>query len=313
MDTPGCERRGLVANANRARRAAVLACLLLATWIAMILSGSFIGMVTAEYTNFVHGHEPFSANGANPDVAVHFVSGWWNAIRDLARTYAGEDPPRSLSWIVWLATTCALVGGVLLSAPLVGLRARAESGVPLRWAIAGGGVLGGSLGVGVVLVLIDLPRIAVRWNGGQDPLGALPIAMVPVTLLIAWIGTGLVWSWALQNAGKGPDPNRIGRFVRWLFAGTCVELVIAAPTFAVAARRDSCFCSWMSWWSILIGTVTLTVLGGPMLLLMLTRRARLGWIRRACGNCGYPVRTGSHVCPECGAGIRGNAPASLPA
>ncbi|MBM4006391.1 MAG: zinc ribbon domain-containing protein [Planctomycetes bacterium] len=308
MDTLRGESGGLVANANGARRAMVLVCLLLATWIAMILVGSFIGMVTLEYTNFVHGHGPFDATGTNRDVAVHFVSGWWDAICSLARTYSFEFSARSETWIVWLATICALVGCVSLSAPLVGLRARAESGVPLSWAIAGGGVLGGSLGVGVVLVLIDLPRIA-AWEAGHSLTGG----MVFVTSLIAWIGTGVIWSWALQNAGKGPNPNRIGRFVRWLFAGTCVELAIAAPTFAVAARRDSCFCGWMSWWSILIGTVTLTVLGGPMLLLMLTRRARLGWIRRACGNCGYPVRTGAHMCPECGAGIRGNAPASLPA
>ena len=94
---------------------------------------------------------------------------------------------------------------------------------------------------------------------------------------------------------------------RRLFAGTCVELAIAAPTYALGIRRDSCWCEWGSWFGIVGGIAILTVLCGPMLVLLWTREARLQWIRASCRRCGYPLRTGSAVCPECGAPVPAGA------
>jgi len=36
------------------------------------------------------------------------------------------------------------------------------------------------------------------------------------------------------------------------------------------------------------------------LVLLWTREARLHWIRKACVHCGYPCRSGSTMCSECG-------------
>jgi predicted amidophosphoribosyltransferase len=59
--------------------------------------------------------------------------------------------------------------------------------------------------------------------------------------------------------------------------------------------------------------VVLTVLCGPMLILLWTRETRLHWIRRACAHCGYPCKTNSSVCAECGRPLAGAAADSLPA
>lgn len=313
MGATGGERAGLIADATGFRRFAVLAALLSATWVAMVVMGTFVGCVTCEATNLMHRNGPFNAN-ATLGVSEHFIGIWSGSMWDLLREYGGHSST-TLTVLLWLATMMAIAGGIMLAAPIVGVRLRRDSGVPLRWAIVGGGMLGGGLGVGCVLTLLDIIRIAAWSSGGNDPIPGSPtVGWILLFLLVAtWIGIGAIWAWALRQGGVSGNPSRVGRFVRWLFAGSCVELALAAPTFAVAARRESCFCSLFSWFAILVGTVVLTVLCGPMLVLLRTREARLQWIRRACGQCGYPVRTGSAVCPECGAQIRGVAAASLPA
>ncbi len=124
--------------------------------------------------------------------------------------------------------------------------------------------------------------------------------MHPAGLFVGWLVTGSVWALALRSAGSHRDPRRIDRAVRWLFAGSLVELALAAPTFAIASRRDSCFCGWVSWWGIALGTSTLLLLCGPMILLMRTHEARVQWMRSACPTCGYPQRSRGDRCSECG-------------
>lgn len=312
MGATGGQRGGLIADATGLRRFAVLSALLSATWVAMVVMGTFVGSVTYEVRNLMHGLGPFEPNAAQ-GVLEHLLKIWSGSMWDLLREYGGHTS-MTFAVLMWLPTAMALAGGIMLAAPVVGVRLRRDSGVPLRWAIVGGGMLGGGLGVGCVLTLLDIVRIAVWSSGRNDPMpGTSSMGwMVLLLLVAAWIGTGVIWAWALRQGGVSGNPSRVGRFVRWLFAGTCVELALAAPTFAVAARRESCFCSLFSWFAMLVGTIVLTVLCGPMLVLLRTREARLQWIRRACGQCGYPVRTGSAVCPECGAQIRGVAAASLP-
>ena len=88
--------------------------------------------------------------------------------------------------------------------------------------------------------------------------------------------------------------------MRWIFAGTAAEAAIAVPTLVLGLRRDSCYCSWFSWWVLVAGTTALILLCGPAIILLRTREARLGWMRGACVQCGYPRRGTSGVCPECG-------------
>ena len=313
MGPSGIEPHGLVANATGMRRVAVLAGLLACTWAAMVVTGTFVGVATAEFCWLLHQSGPFASN-ASEGVFEHFVSGWWSAVLELLGGYRVRDSGL-LTTLLWVGTLAGLAGGVALAGPVVGVRLRSGSGVPLRWAIFGGGLLGGGLGVGCVLSLLEAIRLAVVVAGGEDPTRTSPWAGAVVTalLVVAWVVTGLAWASAFRRGGSRGDPNRVGRFVRWLFAGSCVELALAAPTYAIAARRESCYCSLFSWFAILVGTAVLTVLCGPMVVLLRTREARLQWVRRACGECGYPARTGSTVCPECGARIMAPAAASLPA
>ena len=289
-------------HASGVRRFLTLSALMLGTWIAVIVITSGMGSASAELGEMIHlpngQPRPTSPIGH----AVQFVANWKEGIRGALHAHIRfSSSSRELVVLVWLATSATLFSALALLAPLVGAARRDGSGMPLTLAIMGGSVLGGGLGVGVMLVLIDIPRIMARLRGGSEPFANTSPWMFLLLGLLVWIFTGGIWGLALRSAGSASVPGRIARHVRWLFAGTVVELALAAPTFATAARRDSCYCAWGSWFALLIGAAVLTVLCGPMLILLWTREARIKWIRGACGNCGYPMRTGCLICPECGA------------
>ena len=212
------------------------------------------------------------------------------------------------------AVTLALVAmaagaPAMLVAPALGTRRPEPHGLSLRTSVAGAAVLGGLCAIGILATAWDLVGLA--WTPApQDPddwLKGGMMAMAPWILIPAWLASGTAVAFALRLAGGSRDPRMMARIVRWLVAGTCVELAIAAPTYVSALRRDQCTCSWGSWWAIIAGVTTLGVLCGPALLLLRTRETRMQWLRAACPECGYPRRGGGGPCPECG-----KAPADPP-
>jgi hypothetical protein len=201
-----------------------------------------------------------------------------------------------------------LLGGfapALISAPALVVRPGDRPGIPLKVSMLGAAILGGLIALLLVASAIELFAV-LRWSSQEySPMRFL---MHPAGLCVGWLVTGSLWALALRSAGSHRDPRRIDRAVRWLFAGSLVELAIAAPTFAIAARRDNCFCGWMSWWGIAIGTSALLLLCGPMIFLMRSFESRVQWMRSACPKCGYPQRSRGDACSECGHAYRQPAP-----
>jgi hypothetical protein len=181
--------------------------------------------------------------------------------------------------------------------------------------VAGAAFLGGACVLGILGTVWDVVGLALTPapTGPGQWLRGGSLALVPLVLIPAWIVSGTVIALLLRRAGRAHHPDRIDRFVRWIFAGTCVELAIAAPTYVVAMRRDDCHCSWGSWWAIVAGTASLGVLCGPALVLLATRRARMQWMRGTCLQCGYPMRgNAGGTCPECGGTNAGAETAAVP-
>ena len=121
------------------------------------------------------------------------------------------------------------------------------------------------------------------------------------TGFLVWLGGGFAWYLLLGRAGSARDPARLDRFLRWILAGTCVEMTLGTTAYLVARRKTECYCALASFWSIVLGTMTLLWMCGPWIVLLLTRTERLAWARGACRQCGYPRRTDTEVCTECGA------------
>lgn len=122
-----------------------------------------------------------------------------------------------------------------------------------------------------------------------------------ITANAVWIGGGFAWYMLLSHAGSMRNPAGLDRFVRWIFAGTCVELLLGVVFYLQVRRKTDCYCAMMSFWNLVFGLATLLWMCGPWAVLLLTRGERLQWARGACARCGYPRRTDAEVCTECGA------------
>lgn len=294
-----------IAHARGGRRTLTLAGLLMLMGAAAMVAGSFAATLMVGMGRLIHVGTSGMPSAA--ELPREFVQAWGSAIGLIARTLAFQEGFQA-AMLSWPFVAGLVVSPLLMLAPLVGMERNRPSGIPLRWSIAGAASLGGLLALAIVLVPLDLVRLLVRHLDGSDPLRSLGEWNFYATMLAIWAVTGFLWARALSRGGRHGHPDRVGRFVRWLFAGTCVELALAAPTYALASRRSDCWCDWLSWWSIVAGTVMLAVLCGPMLVLLWTREARLGWVRKACPHCGYPCRSASDQCSECGSPLPGQEP-----
>jgi hypothetical protein len=110
---------------------------------------------------------------------------------------------------------------------------------------------------------------------------------------------------------QGDHYSRSGRMLRALLAGSVLELLVAAPVHAWAARRSDCYCERGSYTGLVFGgTVLLWVFGPGVVLLFLRERYRREKLFPVCPACGYDLRGSAEpTCPECGAPLAGRGAA----
>jgi hypothetical protein len=135
----------------------------------------------------------------------------------------------------------------------------------------------------------DAQEIAAPWIWG----GALAM----------WLCSGFVWMYLLRRVGRTRDPIVLDRLLRVVFVGTSVELALGLPIYLFVRKRYSCYCALATFINLVMGVAALFWLCGPWAVLLWTREARRNWSRGACRACGYPQRSGSAVCSECGAAL----------
>ena len=226
------------------------------------------------------------------------------AVFELAKDLYPDSLESSIKLMV---VAVAVVAPSVIAAPALRNEPPRPNGRSLRLSVAGAAVLGGACVVGVLATAWDALGLGLtpppdepgQWLRGGS------MVLVPFVLVPAWIAAGFGWAVLIRRAGTARQPDGLDRMVRRIFAGTCVELAIAAPTLVVATRRDECYCSWGSWWAIVAGITSLGLLCGPAIVLLATRRTRMQWMRGVCMDCGYALRGGNAVCPECGKSVPG--------
>lgn len=240
-----------------------------------------------------------------------------DALRALGRAWSVFHPWHGdAEMALELAGIAAAIAGtqVAFVAPLVGRPSLAASGHSLRTSVVAAIVLAMFLTAGLLFALLQGLLLAVADPGRSTSWDHLALLGEPVivatVLVLVWMAAGACWCVVLWSSGSSRDPNGLRRFVRWILAGTAVELALSIPLYALARRHESCYCSLPAFWSILIGTTALFWLCGPWAVLFLTRGFRRGWSRGACATCGYPRRTGATVCSECGAPLSQPSPTS---
>lgn len=259
-----------------------------------VVSGSVLGAVA-----YPDGRESIAKGALDQQGAVSPLRLVEATGAEIARI---ADEFRRLLRVDWssacvvLAALVLISGPFLLAVPIVGPPVLVEGGRSMRAAVVGAAITAGAICTGLLGCIADLLWLATTSTGGIS-------GWVVIGMLAAWLVMGTIFGIALARAGRERDPAHIARFARWLLAGTVIELALAAPTLAAAERRDNCSCSWGSFWALAIGLATLGALCGPALVLLATRDARRHWARAACMRCGYPRRTDTSTCSECGAAL----------
>ena len=301
---------------SRIRRALALLALVAATYAAALAASTLVGGVTIRLGEWIRTDAPAApdpgaaapapeAVGSGGDAwgsVAALLDDWARMMKDVMRELLRGDVSGNIALAV---AVLVCVAPALIVAPALRRAPPEHPGRSLAWSIAGAAFLGGACAVGILATLWDLVGLAAVDAPADPPEGLRGGNVIyPWILVPAWAIAGLAWAWAFRRAGKAYAPDRIDRMVRWLVAGTCVELAIAAPTYAAAARRDSCYCSFGSWMAIVSGVTVLTVLCGPALLLLSTRRTRAQWMRAVCHECGYRRHGTQERCPECGEAYR---------
>lgn len=119
-------------------------------------------------------------------------------------------------------------------------------------------------------------------------------------LVLTWLLSSLGWSAVLWRAGAESNPDGVSRLVRAAFRGSALQVVLGLPLYIIVRRKESCWCSLVTFWSLCVGFASMILLCGPGAVLLLTRGHRRAWRRGACGSCGHLRAPSSDRCPECG-------------
>lgn len=197
--------------------------------------------------------------------------------------------------LVWAGLAVAFVS------PIVGRLDRSSSGRSLWPSVVAASLLGacitamlfaGLVEGGLAVVSADEPSFEAVLEDVWGWIWGGALAM--------WIASGFLWMVLLREVGKSRDPKGLDRLLRAVFAGTAMELVLGLPIYLMARKKYDCYCAMASFLNLVMGVTALLWLCGPWAVLLFTREARRGWSREACAQCGYPRKTGSAVCTECG-------------
>jgi hypothetical protein len=142
------------------------------------------------------------------------------------------------------------------------------------------------LTAGVVLGLVKLLLT------GPDPLQAILISIVPY--------------WAIWAVFFYVHTRRLERFaamrrlVRWVLAGSLLQLLATVPSHFIVSRRPGCFVGLMTFSGLMAGLYVLTWSFGPGIALLFWAEIRQR-TRGHCPACGYDLHGLSQPrCPECG-------------
>lgn len=97
------------------------------------------------------------------------------------------------------------------------------------------------------------------------------VIMATVTLLIFWI----MWTILFRHYADSDDPDSLlKRTVRWLLAGSIVELLIAVPSHVIVRRRDDCCAPAGTFWGIATGISVMLLCFGPGVFFLFVERYR---------------------------------------
>ena len=151
----------------------------------------------------------------------------------------------------------------------------AESGRPLRTAVATAAFLAMLLSGGLILTLLELFKpglpghIFDGLDGNREYTG--PLVWFYLTGLLLW----LLWAIIFYVYWRqGRQTTRLGRMIAGLLAGSILELFVAIGVYAWNPQKEDCWCARGSYTGLVFGATVMIWLFGPGLLLLFLKKQR---------------------------------------
>jgi hypothetical protein len=104
---------------------------------------------------------------------------------------------------------------------------------------------------------------------GEDEKAALKA--MAVYLLLPWA----VWAFVFRRFLTNPDPDAwVRRLMRWLLAGSILELLVAVPSHVIVRHRNDCCAPAVTFWGIATGLTVMLMAYGPGVYFLFVKRMR---------------------------------------
>jgi hypothetical protein len=111
-----------------------------------------------------------------------------------------------------------------------------------------------------------LKMFEVFGNSGFHPWGALASYVA-----VAWIG----WALAFWQFQKRDEPTaQSAKLLRWLLAGSILELLVAVPSHVIVRNRADCCAPLATFWGIATGITVMLMAFGPGVFFLFVKRAQ---------------------------------------
>lgn len=141
--------------------------------------------------------------------------------------------------------------------------ALATTGRPMWLSLTIGGFIAMLVTTGLIATVLQLFQV---WESVAEPLW--PVGMW-IAMLISWAIWGGLFALMCR---RGDRYRRLRRMLRLLIAGSLLDLLIATPVHAVAARQESCYCGLGSYTGLVLGATALLWTFGPGVTLLIVRQ-----------------------------------------
>ena len=159
---------------------------------------------------------------------------------------------------------------VMLALPVRLATKRPVTRIWIFWPMLAAGVMFVVLAVGMGFVVWET---AVRawgqeiWGSGYSP----PAWALMATVVAFWLAWALVFGF---HCGRAEPVGLVRRTVKWLIAGSIVELLVAIPAHVYARSKDQCCGGMWTVWGLAAGIAVMLFAFGPGVFLLFTRRLR---------------------------------------